>query len=67
MDKVYKRRMVRHAMVFLGAVIAVLLVCMSFLPKRGFALAALVVVPVSTVAFNLYERRSFAAYRAAKR
>lgn len=67
MDRVYRGRMLRHAAVFLGVVVAALALCMTFLHKREFAIAALVIIPTSTVLFNLYERRSFAAYLAAKR
>lgn len=59
--------MLRHAVAFLAGMLAVLSVCVACMDRGRFLVAAIVIIPLTTVLFHLYERHSFSAYRAAKR
>ena len=57
----FRKRMIRDVALFFAGLGIVLLTMLRLLNGRHFAIAALVLVPSSTLAFNWFERRAYAA------
>lgn len=63
----FKHRMLRDAAVLFVSLVAVLGLLVTNLNGKQFAIAALIIIPVATLTFNLLMRRAYADHMAAKR
>lgn len=62
----FKHRMLRNAAVLFVSMIAVLGLLVTNLSGKQFALAALIIIPVATLTFNLLMRRAYADHMGGK-
>ncbi len=62
----FRNKMARDAVFVLLGLVAVLLIAVDVLDRKTFFIAALVLIPVAAMTFNILQRRAFAAYSAGK-
>jgi hypothetical protein len=63
MTRAFRKRMLRNAAFVFAVLAATLLILVGTLSRRYFAIAALVLIPSATIALNLLQRRTYAAYQ----
>lgn len=65
MTKAFRQRMLMDAAFFFLGITAVMLILLRVLDHKQFFIAALVLIPLAAMAFNIRQRRAFAAENAA--
>jgi hypothetical protein len=63
MTRSFRTRMLRSAAFVFAGLAATLLILVGTLGREYFAVAALVLIPSAVIAFNLLQRRAYAAYQ----
>jgi p-aminobenzoyl-glutamate transporter AbgT len=64
--RAFRTRMIRQAALLFAALVAILLILVGTLDHRSFTIAALVLIPLAALTFNLMQRRAYAAHIAGK-
>jgi p-aminobenzoyl-glutamate transporter AbgT len=64
--RAFRTRMIRQAGLVFAALIAMLLILAGTLGRSGFFIAALVLIPLAALIFNLMQRCAYAAHIAGK-
>lgn len=67
MTKAFRQRMLMDAAFFFVGIVAVMMIAATALGHKGFFIAALVVIPMAAMIFNIRQRRAYAAEQAGKR
>lgn len=65
MSKAFRQRMLMDALFFFVGIVAVLLILLRSLDHKQFFIAALVLIPVTAMVFNIRQRRAYASEMAA--
>jgi hypothetical protein len=66
MTRAFRKRMLKQAALFLGGLALALTVLAFTLGSKYFAIAALILIPVSAITFNIMQRRAYTASIAGK-
>lgn len=60
MTKAFRQRMLTDAAFFFLGAVAILLLLARVLDHKGFFIAALVIIPLTAMIFNIRQRRAYA-------
>jgi hypothetical protein len=63
MTRSFRKRMLRSAALVFAGLAAVLLILVGTLDRKLFEIVALALIPTAAIAFNLLQRRAYAAYQ----
>jgi uncharacterized membrane protein YccF (DUF307 family) len=67
MTPAFRKQMLRQAAFLFLGLIAILLILVGTLGRNAFFIAAMVLIPITALAFNFLQRRAYAAQQQAQK